>query len=211
MRFTRGYCVDSAHRHLRAIDPELKRWIRRIGPVEADPRWTQRFDLVDALARAILFQQLSGKAAATIVGRVERASGGRILRAERIAALSDETLRSCGVSGNKARALRDLCTRALDGELPRTGELNRLNEDAIVERLTSVRGIGRWTVEMLLMFRLGRPDVFPVDDLGIRKGLARLRGLDTMPASKQALALAEPWTPFRSLACVYLWRIADAD
>lgn len=211
MKIPRGYCLDSAHRHLHAVDPELKRWIRRIGRVDADPRWAQRFDLVDALARAILFQQLSGKAAATIVGRVERASGGRVLRAERIAALSDETLRGCGVSGNKARALRDLCARSMGGELPRTAELNRLGEDAIVERLTAVRGIGRWTVEMLLMFRLGRPDVCPVDDLGIRKGLARLRGLDGMPTPRQTLEMAEPWMPYRSLACVYLWRIADAD
>ncbi|MCB1554192.1 MAG: DNA-3-methyladenine glycosylase 2 family protein [Xanthomonadales bacterium] len=210
MTVPRGYCVDTAHRHLRAVDPELKRWIRRIGPMSADPRWTQRFDLVDALARAILFQQLSGKAAATIVGRVERACGGRVLRADRITSLSDEALRSCGVSRNKSLALRDLCARALDGELPRTAELNRLPEDAIVERLVTVRGIGRWTVEMLLMSRLGRPDVFPVDDLGIRKGVARLRGLAEMPTPKQTMELGAVWAPYRSLACSYLWRIADA-
>lgn len=211
VRHPRGYDVDAAHHHLRRVDKRLARWLRRLDRIDADPRWAARFDLVDALSRAVLHQQLSGKAAATIVARVENALGGKLLSAARIARVDDDTLRGCGVSGAKCRSLRDLSERALAGLLPRTVELNHLDNAQIIESLTAVRGIGRWTVEMLLIFRLGRPDVFPVDDLGIRKGLARLRGLDAMPPPKACLALVEPWAPYRSLASQYLWRIADAE
>lgn len=211
VRHPRGYDVDAAHRHLRRVDKPLARWLRRLDPIGADPRWDARFDLVDALARAVLHQQLSGKAAATIVGRVETALGGKLISAARIDRVGDEVLRSCGVSGAKCRSLRDLSERALGGLLPRTAELNHLDNGQIIESLTAVRGIGQWTVEMLLIFRLGRPDVFPVDDLGIRKGLARLRGLEAMPPPKACLTLVESWAPYRSLASQYLWRIADAE
>ena len=211
LQYPRGYDVDAAHAHIRRVDRQFARWLRRLDAIDHDPRWQARFDPVDALARAVLHQQLSGKAAATIVGRVEAALGGKLISAARIARVDDDTLRACGVSGAKCRSLRDLSDRSLAGLLPSAAELNRLDNQQIIEALTAVRGIGQWTVEMLLIFRLGRPDVLPVDDLGIRKGLARLRGLDAMPPPKACIALAEPWAPYRSLASQYLWRIADAD
>src|SRR5690606_3351766 len=119
------------------------------------------------LARSILHQQLSGKAAATIVGRVEAAIGSDRLHADTLARIDDDALRACGVSGAKARALRDLCARSQAGEIPGARALAWLDSETIVERLSAVRGIGRWTVEMLLIFRLGRPDVLPLDDLGV--------------------------------------------
>ena len=206
----RGFDVESAARHLRRRDRALGAWMRRIGPIEADPRWRKPFDTVDALARAILYQQLSGKAAATIVGRVETAIASPLLRAEAIDRVADSTLRSCGVSGNKLLALRDLSRRALAGEIPDPRRLSRLPDDAIIERLTQVRGIGRWTVEMLLIFRLGRPDVLAVDDLGLRNGAQRVDAADLPPTPKQLAARGEAWGPYRSLASLYLWRIADA-
>ncbi len=206
----RGFDVARAARSLRRADPELGRWMRRIGRIDADPRWTQRFDLVDVLTRAILYQQLSGKAAATIVGRVEQAAGSRRLSAAGLSRLDDATLRGCGVSANKLLALRDLCAQARARRLPGPKALAVLDDESIIESISAVRGIGRWTVEMLLIFRLGRPDVFPHDDLGIRKGVQRLRGLQAMPTPSQAAALAQAWAPWRSWASLYLWRIADS-
>ena len=127
---------------------------------------------MDALARAILYQQLSGKAAATIVGRVEAAIGSVRLHCHTLARRDDADLRACGVSGNKLLALRDLARREEAGEIPSLRAMSTMSEDAIIEALVPTRGIGRWTVEMMLMFRLGRPDVLPIDDLGIRKGAA---------------------------------------
>ena len=183
--------------------------MRRIGPIAADPRWRARFDPVDALARAILFQQLSGKAASTIVGRVETAIGSRRLHADTLATVDDAGLRACGVSGNKARALRDLAAREAAGEIPTLRRMARMEEEAIIAALVHTRGIGRWTVEMMLMFRLGRPDVLPVDDLGIRKGAQIVDKLDAMPTPKQLAQRGERWGPYRSYASFYLWRIAD--
>ncbi len=206
----RGFDVESAAHHLRRRDRALGAWMRRIGPIQADPRWRKPFDTVDALARAILYQQLSGKAAATIVGRVETAIDSPRLRAEAIDRVDDAALRACGVSGNKLLALRDLSRRALAGGIPDSRRLSRLPDEAIIERLTEVRGIGRWTVEMLLIFRLGRPDVLAVDDLGLRNGAQRVDEADLPPTPKQLAARGEAWGPYRSLASLYLWRIADA-
>lgn len=208
-RYTRGFDLDAAGAHLARRDRKLGRWIERIGPLEQQG-WRKPFDTVDALARSILYQQLSGKAAATIVGRVEVAAGSRKLTHAALAAIDDATLRACGVSGNKALALRDLSARAASGEVPAQAELARLHHDEIIERLTAVRGIGRWTVEMLLMFRLGRPDILPVDDLGVRKGAQLLDKLEEMPKPKELALRGEDWGPYRTLAGLYLWRIADA-
>lgn len=207
----RGFDLDLARRQLQRADPALGRWMRRIGPLDIERRWSQRLDLVDALARSILYQQLSGKAAATIVGRLELCCGDSRLRAPTLATLDDAAIRGCGVSGNKLLALRDLCRRALAGELPTTAALSRMDDAEIIDRLSAVRGIGRWTVEMLLMFRLGRADVFAADDLGLRKGLARLQNLEQLPTPKLASELATRWAPWRTLASLYLWRIADAE
>ncbi|MBD8524684.1 DNA-3-methyladenine glycosylase family protein [Pseudomarimonas arenosa] len=209
MKIERGFDIAMAARALRRNDPQLGRWMRKIGALPRDPRWTQSFDLVDALARAILYQQLSGKAAATIVGRVETAIGRAKLCAKGLAKVDDPTVRACGVSANKLLALRDLARHADQGLIPSARQLDRLTDQEIVDRLTAVRGIGRWTVEMLLMFRLGRADVFAMDDLGLRKGIQRLDELEQMPTAKQAAERAKRWAPHRTLASLYLWRVAD--
>ncbi len=210
-RYRRGFDTEQAFAHLVRNDRRLGRWMELIGPLEPPAGWSRRFDPVDALARAILYQQLSGKAAATIVGRVETAIGSQRLHCETLGAVDDATLRSCGVSGNKALALRDLAAREQRGEIPSLRQMAWLDEQAIVEALVPVRGIGRWTVEMMLMFRLGRPDVLPVDDLGIRKGAQRVDKRETAPTPSELLKRGAKWGPFRTYASLYLWRIADFE
>lgn len=209
VRHARGYDVAAADRALVKAEPAFRPWIKRIGKVPAVAGWRRPFDPVDALARAILYQQLSGKAAATIVGRLEAAIGSTRLHCDTLAVIDDAGMRACGVSGNKTLALRDLMRREQAGEIPTTRRMATLDNEAIIEALVPVRGIGRWTVEMMLMSRLGRPDVLPVDDLGIRRGIQRLLGLEDMPKPKAALALGEAWAPWRTQASFYLWRISD--
>ena len=208
-RHSRGFDTDAARAHLEKRDRKLGTWMRRLGPIEPDPRWRKPFDPVDALARAILYQQLSGKAAATIVGRVETAIGSDRFHCDTLARCDDATIRACGVSGNKLLALRDLAAREARGEIPTLRRMATLDNDAIIAALVPVRGIGRWTVEMMLMFRLGRPDVLPVDDLGIRKGAQRVDRLDEPMKPKELLERGERWGPYRTYASLYLWKIAD--
>ena len=208
-RRTRGFDTDAAWEHLVKRDRKLGKWMERIGPIEPDPRWRKPFDPVDALARAILYQQLSGKAAATIVGRVEAAIESDRFHCDTLARIDDAALRACGVSGNKSLALRDLALREERGEIPTLRQMATMDEDAIIAALVPIRGIGRWTVEMMLMFRLGRPDVLPIDDLGIRKGAQAIDKLEEMPAPKVLQARGEKWGPYRTYASLYLWRIAD--
>ncbi|MEO6154741.1 MAG: DNA-3-methyladenine glycosylase 2 family protein [Thermomonas sp.] len=209
-RHARGFDTAVAFAHLCKRDRKLGTWMRRIGPIERDPRWRKPFDPVDALARAILYQQLSGKAAATIVGRVEAAIASDRLHCNTLSLCEDAALRACGVSGNKLLALRDLSRREALGEVPDLRRMSTMSQDAIVEALVPIRGIGRWTVEMMLMFRLGRPDVLPIDDLGIRKGAQAVDKLPAMPTPRQLAERGERWGPYRSYASLYLWRIADA-
>lgn len=209
-RFSRGFDTDAAFAHLARRDRRLGAWMRRLGPIQPDPRWRRPFDPVDALARAILYQQLSGKAAATIVGRVESAIGSGRLHCDTLARIDDPGLRACGVSGNKALALRDLAAREARGEIPNLRRMSTMTAGEIIEALVPIRGIGRWTVEMMLMFRLGRPDVLPVDDLGIRKGAQLVDRAGALPAPRELAARGERWGPFRTYASLYLWRIADA-
>jgi len=208
-RHPRGFDLGQGLAHLQPHDRRLARWIRRVGPLDAPPGWRRPFDPVDALARAIMFQQLSGKAAATIVGRVETAIGSQRLHAATLARIDDAGLRACGVSGNKALALRDLARRELAGDIPSTRQMAWMHHEAIVEALLPIRGIGRWTVEMMLMFRLGRPDILPVDDLGVRKGAQRVDGGAGLPTPRELQARGQCWGPYRTLASLYLWRIAD--
>ena len=209
-RHARGFDTAAAFDWLSRRDRRLGTWMRRLGPIDPDPRWRRPFDPVDALARAILFQQLSGKAAATIVGRVETAIGSPRLHADTLARIDDAGLRACGVSGNKTLALRDLAAREAAGAIPSLRRMATMDNEAIIAALVPVRGIGRWTVEMMLMFRLGRPDLLPVDDLGVRKGAQILDGLDAMPTPRELAARGERWAPYRTYAALYLWRIADA-
>ena len=208
-RHKRGFDAEAARRALLKADPAFRPWVRKIGPVDYSSGWNKPFDVADALARAILYQQLSGKAAATIVRRVEQAMPEPRFHHQTLARLSDDQLRACGVSGNKTLALRDLARRDEAGELPDTRSLQYLDNESIIAALVPVRGIGRWTVEMMLMFRLGRPDVLPVDDLGVRQGAMLLDGLSEMPPPRALALRGEAWAPFRTLASFYLWRIAD--
>ncbi len=207
-RHERGFDLEAAAAHLSRRDKKLGRWISKIGVLQIEG-WDKSFDTVDSLARSILYQQLSGKAAATIVGRVETTIGARKINAKSLLKVQDDQLRACGVSGNKTLALRDLAARAEQGEIPAAAKFSSLSNDEIIEKLVAVRGIGRWTVEMMLMFRLGRPDVLPVDDLGVRKGAQILDKLDVMPTPKELILRGETWAPYRTLAAMYCWRIAD--
>ncbi len=208
-RFRRGFDVEQAHDWLSRRDRRLGAWMKRLGPIDAPPGWARSFDPVDALARAILFQQLSGKAASTIVGRVEAAIGSTRLHADTLARIDDPGLRVCGVSGNKALALRDLARREAAGEIPDLRRMSVMPHDAIIDALVPIRGIGRWTVEMMLMFRLGRPDILPIDDLGVRRGAQRVDNAEAMPTPKELALRGEKWGPYRTYASLYLWRIAD--
>lgn len=208
-RHARGFDTEAAFAHLARRDRKLATWMRKLGPIAPDPRWRKPFDPVDALARAILFQQLSGKAASTIVGRVEQAIGSPRLHFDTLGRIDDAQLRACGVSGNKALALRDLALRESRGEIPTLRQMSTMAPDAIVDALVPIRGIGRWTVEMMLMFRLGRADILPVDDLGIRKGAQRVDRADEMLRPKALVERGECWGPYRTYASLYLWRIAD--
>jgi DNA-3-methyladenine glycosylase II len=171
-------------------------------------KFERKNDPYRALIRAVVFQQLSGKAAATIHGRVlalfpdkDHPEPSDILGA------SDEVLRGAGLSRQKIAALRDISQKRLDGVIPEARALSKLSDEEIIERLTAARGVGRWTVEMYLMFTLGRPDVLPIDDLGVRKGAEKLYGRSFTP--KELAAYGERWTPHRSAAAWHLWRIAD--
>jgi len=178
--------------------------IRKIGPCGLAGR--QRTDHLSALAGAIVSQQLSTKAAATIFGRfIALFPGGRIPHAQAIHTLDDAALRGVGLSGQKVGYLRDLCARITDGRL-QLDELERLDDELVIERLTSVKGFGRWTAEMFLMFRLHRPDVLPAGDLGIVNAIQRLYRLRMRPDPEKILKIGEAWRPYRSVASWYLWQ-----
>jgi DNA-3-methyladenine glycosylase II len=193
-----------ARRLLMRRDRILGAAIKRIGACGMADR--QRKDHLSALVGAIVSQQLSTKAAATIFGRfVALFPDGHIPHAQAIHALDDATLRGVGLSGQKVGYLRDLCTRIADGRL-QLEELEMLDDELVIERLTSVKGFGRWTAEMFLMFRLHRPDVLPAGDLGIVVAIQRLYGLRKRPDAKRILKLGEAWRPYRSVASWYLWQ-----
>jgi DNA-3-methyladenine glycosylase II len=185
-------------------DKVLGEAIRQIGACRLADR--QRTDHLSALVGAIVSQQLSTKAAATIFARfVALFPEGSIPHAQAIHALDDAALRGVGLSGQKVSYLRDLCTRIADGRL-QLEELEALEDELVIERLTAVKGFGRWTAEMFLMFRLHRPDVLPVGDLGIVNAIQRLYGLRKRPDARKILQLGEAWKPYRSVACWYLWQ-----
>ncbi|HEX6928656.1 MAG TPA: DNA-3-methyladenine glycosylase 2 family protein [Gammaproteobacteria bacterium] len=199
------YDPAAALRRLRR-DPEMRDWIRHAGPFALVPR--RPAAPFPALLRAIVYQQLSGKAAATIHSRVLALFPGRgHPPPEALLDLDESLLRGAGLSRNKVLAVRDLAARVLDGTVPPLPGLRRMDDEEIVARLTTVRGIGRWTVEMLLIFTLGRPDVLPLNDLGVLRGFERVYGVDANAAS--LAEKGEAWRPYRSVASWYLWRAAD--
>src|SRR5690349_17400234 len=200
---------EKARRLLMRRDKVLGAAIKTIGPCGLAER--QRKDHLSALVGAIVSQQLSTKAAATIFGRfVALFPAGEIPGAEAIDALTAEQLRAVGFSGQKIGYLRDLCARLRDGRL-QLDALDTLPDDQVIERLTSVKGFGRWTAEMFLMFRLHRPDVLPVDDLGIVKAVQKVYGLRKRPKPNRIVKMGEVWRPYRSVASWYLWQTLRAD
>ncbi len=195
--------------HLRSSDPMLARLIESVGPFRLQLDKTRSLFL--ALAEAIVYQQLTGRAAATIFSRLRALFPHPHLgpTPQQILRVSEERLRSAGLSRAKLLSLRDLARKTADGELPDLAEVHRMEDEAIIERLTQVRGIGRWTVEMLLIFRLGRPDVLPVDDYGIRKGFAIAFKKRELPTRKDLEKRGVRWRPYRTVASWYLWRATD--
>jgi 3-methyladenine DNA glycosylase/8-oxoguanine DNA glycosylase len=190
-----------ARRVLARRDPILRDLMRRHGPCGLAE--SQHTDPFVALLHAIISQQLSTRAAATIAGRVEALMSGKPTPS-RVATVSDAQLRTAGLSGQKVKYLRDLCARIEAGTLP-LDELDHMTDDRVIDALTQVKGVGRWTAEMFLMFRLHRPDVLPVGDLGIVKAVQRAYRLRTVPSPARLLRLGESWRPYRSVACWYLW------
>lgn len=180
--------------------------IDSIGPFRLE--WDRKPSIFVALAEAIVYQQLTGKAAATIYRRLCALFPEGAPTPEHILAASDEELRGVGLSRSKVLSLRDLARRAADGEIPTQSEIRGMGDEAIIERLTQIRGIGRWTAEMLLIFHLGRPDVLPVDDYGVRKGFAIAYDRE-LPSPKELAAYGARWKPYRTVASWYLWRVVE--
>jgi DNA-3-methyladenine glycosylase II len=198
--------VNDAEVHLSTI---CKRFARVVPGHEPYPTtFEKKRDPYQALVRAVVFQQLSGKAAGTIHGRfIALYPGKDHPEPEDVLATSLEAMRSVGLSRQKIAAIQDISQKRIDGVIPPAKALTRLSDDEIIERLTAARGVGRWTVEMYLMFTLGRPDILPIDDLGVRKGAEKLYRRSFTP--KELGAFGERWAPFRSAAAWHLWRIAD--
>lgn len=194
--------------HLKRVDPVLAEIIARVGPCRIEQRRTGTH--YDALVRSIVFQQLSGKAAGTIHRRFSELYPGKRIRAERVLASTDEQLRSAGLSRQKIGYLRDLSARVVEKSLP-LAHLGRLSDDSIIDHLVQVKGIGRWTVQMFLMFRLGRPDVLPELDLGVQNAIQRAYKLKKRPLPKDVLRIGEKWRPHASVASWYLWRSLEGE
>ena len=201
--------------HLKAADAKLGLLIEQVG--EFNLRLDPAPSPFESLLEAILYQQLHGKAAATIHRRVREYFGGDPAP-HALLSTPDEPLRACGVSGNKIKALRDLASKTIEGAVPSHASIARMKDEQIVDHLTTVRGIGPWTVEMLLIFRMGRPDVLPATDYGVRKGFAltfmrvpKLRPLEAadLPKPEAVLRRGKRWAPYRSIASWYLWRACD--
>jgi 3-methyladenine DNA glycosylase/8-oxoguanine DNA glycosylase len=195
--------------HLRYHDPELGLLIDRVGPFGLS--LSGEATLFAALAEAIVYQQLSPKAAATIFARFCALFPGApsCPTPEQVLEASIEQLRSAGLSGAKQRALDDLARRVVDGEVPTLAQTREMDDETIVERLTAVRGIGRWTAEMFLIFTLGRPDVLPADDYGLRRGFQVTFRTQTVPTRDEVLRRGDRWSPYRSIASWYLWRALE--
>lgn len=204
--FDSDFDIAQALTHLRTCDPKLGDWIESVGEFTLIPE--KLHSPFAALVRSIVYQQLSGAAAGTIHGRLQAALGKHV-KPEAILAASDAVLRGVGLSGSKVLSLRDLAAHALEGTIPTYKELGTLRDNEIVQRLVQVRGIGEWSVQMMLMFRLGRLDVLPTRDLGIQKGYALVRGTKKLPTPEQLERGGAIWRPYRTIASWYLWRVLD--
>jgi DNA-3-methyladenine glycosylase II len=198
---------DLAIEHLKKRDRHLKKLIEKVGPFTSRP--DLELSSFEHLLKAIVYQQLTGKAAATIYGRVRALLDLQKPVPKQVVALPDSSLRAAGLSGSKVSYLKDLAAKALAGEVPSNVEMEEMTDEEIIEKLTAIKGIGRWSVEMLLIFHLGRLDVLPVADYGVRKGFAYLYGHEELPTPKALTLFAEVWKPYRSIGSWYMWRAAE--
>jgi|SRR6185295_8192020 len=201
---TQASSVRSAIAHLRRSDPVLSALIRQVGPFTLKPN-PKRFEL---LVRSIVSQQISVSAARAILGRLQASAKPRGVSPERLAMLDSDELRAVGLSRQKAAYLSDLAEKCATGSI-RLNQMGRLTDERVIEELTQVKGIGRWTAQMFLIFALGRLDVFPHDDLGIRSAIRDLYGLDDLPDRATSLRIADPWRPYATVASWYCWRSID--
>ncbi len=202
--------MTDALRHLRRCDPVMAQLIRRAGPYAVKPE--RGVGAYEALVQAVAHQQLTGRAARTILGRFYALYGDDCCpEPAKLVETPDEALRGCGFSRAKSASLKDIAAKTLDGTIPARRALAHMKNESIIERLIEARGVGRWTVEMFLMFTLGRPDVLPVDDYGIRLGYKIAYGKRALPKAKALAKLGERWAPYRTTASWYLWRAVDLD
>jgi DNA-3-methyladenine glycosylase II len=202
--------TPAAHKHLSKNDPVMKQLIREHGICALTPEL--RRSPFQSLVQAVAHQQLNGTAANTILTRFKNLFPGRKFpKPEDLATMTDAQIRACGFSFAKIRAIRDIAEKTLSGIVPTSRQIMKLSDDEIVARLIEVRGVGRWTVEMLLIFQLGREDVLPADDFGVRSGYRVAYKKREMPKPKALLAHGEKWKPHRTTAAWFLWRAADAD
>lgn len=199
-----GYDAEAARKHLLRAGPVMRGIVRAVGPLEIESRGSP----YQSLMRALLYQQLAGAAASAIERRFLALYDGRVPEPEELLATKPESLRSAGLSRQKAGYLYSLAEHAQNGGL-RPARLRRASDDEVIELVTEVKGIGRWTAEMLLMFCLGRPDVLPTGDLGVQRAMMIAYGLEGMPKPPAMLEIAEPWRPYRTAAAWYLWRSFD--
>ncbi len=200
--------MSLATAHLAQADPRLGAFIARTGRLKRLP--PEHTEPYYALLSAVAHQQLHARAAAAILGRLKALTGEALPEPAALLALPDEVLRGCGFSAAKMAAIRDVATKAISGVIPSRARALRLSDAELIERLTSIRGVGRWTTEMLLIFTLRRPDVLPVADFGVREGYRLLHGLETQPKPKALARIGEDFAPYRTTAALYLWRAADA-
>src|SRR5258708_3821391 len=202
---TPPFDLSAAMTHLAACDTHIAELLADTVPFQMDSAPLQ--SPYEALLESIAYQSISGKAAATIFGRIKALSGnGRAPSPEQMLKLRKPVLRKAGLSGAKILAMKDLAQKTIEGVVPTLEQAEKLSDEELVERLVSVRGIGAWTVEMFLIFRLGRPDVLPIHDLGVKKGWSITYGKKHMPKPKELLAFGERWRPYRTVASWYMWR-----
>jgi DNA-3-methyladenine glycosylase II len=190
--------------HLKSVDPRLAEVIDRVGPFCMN----YREPCFETMVRSIVYQQVSGKAAATVFARLETALGAAGVQPEALLLLDADALRACGLSGQKSRYLRDLAEHSVRGSV-QFHTLHELPDDAVIEHLTAVKGVGVWTAQMFLMFALKRPDILPTADLGIRNAMQKVYKLRQPPKPERMVRIAKPWRPYTSIACWYLWRSLD--
>lgn len=200
---------EMASAFLAAIDTDWQRHISAVGPCLHQPHPAR--DPYESLVRAIAYQQLHAKAGDAILGRLVGLFPGQVFpRPEQILATEVEQLRACGFSASKIATIQGIAQATLDGVVPDYPTARAMDDETLIERLTSLRGVGRWTVEMLLIYSLERMDILPADDFGVREGYRRLKGLELQPTRKQMIEIGQAWKPYRTVAAWYLWRVAKA-